>query len=104
MAEKIRDKAGVDGDGAELVDRAFGIGKHGMPLLAFNTLQSETERSEHHGLMQLMKGVFGTFRNTTAHVPKVKWPVSERDALDLLTMASYLHRRLDDCVRTPRIT
>lgn len=104
VAEKIRDKAGVDGDGAELVDRAFGIGKHGMPLLAFNTLQSETERSEHHGLMQLMKGVFGTFRNTTAHVPKVKWPVSERDALDLLTMASYLHRRLDDCVRTPRIT
>ena len=102
VAEKIREKAEIDGDGAVLIDRAFGSGKHGIPLLAFNSLQSETERNEHSGLMQLMKGVFGTFRNTTAHAPKVKWTISERDALDLLTMASYLHRRIDDCVRTPR--
>ena len=33
VADKIREKAEVDGDGFELVDRAFGIGKQGMPLL-----------------------------------------------------------------------
>ena len=102
VADKIRDKAGVDGDGSELVDRAFSIGKQGMPLLAFNSLQTETERSEHNGLMHLMKGMFGVFRNITGHAPKVKWPISEKDALDLLTIVSYLHRRLDDCIRTPR--
>jgi len=102
VADKIREKAEMDGDGQELVDRAFGIGQRGIPLLAFNSLQSETERSEHNGLMQLMKGMFGVFRNVTAHAPKVKWPISERDAMDLLTIASYLHRRLDGCVRTPR--
>jgi len=102
VADKIREKAEVDGDGSELVDRAFGIGKQGVPLLAFNSLQTETERSEHNGLMQLMKGMFGVFRNVTAHAPKVKWPISERDAVDLLTIASYLHRRLDSCFRTPR--
>ena len=104
VADKIREKAEVDGDGSELVDRAFGIGKQAMPLLAFNSLQTETERSEHIGLMQLMKGMFGGFRNVTAHAPKVKWPISEQDALDLLTIASYLHRRLDTCFRTPRPT
>ena len=102
VADKIRQKAEIDGDGSELVDHAFGIGKQGMPLLAFNSLQTEIERSEHNGLMQLTKGMFGVFRNVTAHAPKVKWNISEQDALDLLTIASYLHRRLDNCFRTPR--
>lgn len=102
VADKIRAKTGLSGDGAELVDQAFGLGKVGMPFLAFNSLRTETERSEHTGLMNLMKGVFGTFRNPTAHAPKISWNISEEDALDLLTMASFLHRRLDGAARTPR--
>jgi len=38
------------------VDIAFGLGKVGMPFLAFNSLQTDTERSEQSGLMNLMKG------------------------------------------------
>lgn len=45
----------------------------------------------------------GTFRNTTAHAPKIHWPINEQDALDILTLASLLHRRLDGAVRTPTI-
>ena len=33
----------------------------------------------------LLKGMFGTFRNVTAHAPKIAWPIDEQDALDLLT-------------------
>jgi uncharacterized protein (TIGR02391 family) len=102
VADKIKEKAGVEGDGSKLVDLAFGIGKQELPKLAFNSLRTETERSEHSGLMQLMKGMFGVFRNVTSHAPKVKWHISEQDALDLLTIASYLHRRLDTSVRTSR--
>jgi uncharacterized protein (TIGR02391 family) len=102
VADKVRAKTGLTSDGSELVDQAFGCGKVGMPFLAFNSLQSETERSEHTGLMNLMKGMFGAFRNVTAHAPKVSWPISEQDALDLLTIASLLHRRLDAAARTPR--
>jgi uncharacterized protein (TIGR02391 family) len=102
VADKIRTRSGLTGDGTELVDHAFGSGKIGMPFLAFNTLQSDTERSEQSGLMNLMKGMFGAFRNVTAHAPKVSWPVTEQDALDLLTIASFLHRRLDAAARTPR--
>jgi uncharacterized protein (TIGR02391 family) len=102
VADKIRTKTGLTGDGAELADAALAPGKAGMPFLAFNSLQTESEQSEQKGLLNLMKGMFGTFRNPTAHAPKISWNMTEQDALDLLTMASFCHRRLDNAVRTPR--
>ena len=100
IADKIRGKAGLVIDGAELVDKAFSVGN---PLLAINSLQTETEQSEQKGFANLLKGVFGTFRNVTAHAPKIKWPIDEQDALDLLTMVSYVHRRIDRAIKVPRI-
>ncbi len=100
VADKIREKSGLTTDGARLVDEAFGLGASNRPILAFNTLQTETEISEHRGLMNLLKGLFGTFRNTTAHAPKIKWTIKEQDAFDMLTFTSLLHRRLDEAVRT----
>lgn len=102
VADKIRAKTGLTGDGAELADDALALGKAGIPFLAFNSLRTDSEQSEQKGLLNLMKGLFGTFRNPTAHAPKVSWNMTEQDALDLLTIASFLHRRLDGSVRTPR--
>ena len=65
------------------------------PIIAFNALATDWERSEQIGLATLMKAVFGTYRNPTAHAPKVLWATSRREALDMLTLASMLHRRLD---------
>ncbi|MBC3789373.1 TIGR02391 family protein [Spirosoma utsteinense] len=100
VADKIRDKSGLTMDGADLVDKAFGLGQLKNPKLAFNTLTTESEESEHKGFMHLIKGLFGMFRNTTAHAPKIKWTIHEQDALDSLTLASMLHRTLDKCVKT----
>jgi len=99
IADKIRDKSGLSGDGSRLVEEAFG---GASPILAVNSLRTEPERSEQAGLLNLLKGLFGTFRNTTAHAPKISWPISEQDALDLLSLVSLLHRRLDACVQTHR--
>jgi len=96
VADKIRQKSGNNRDGAVLVDEVFALRKNRVPILAFNSLCTETERSEHTGIMNLLKGMFGTFRNVTAHAPKVSWPMSVDDALDLLSMASFLHRRIDN--------
>ena len=52
------------------------------------------------GLVNMMVGMFGAFRNVTAHGAKIEWPIDEQDALDLLTLTSLLHRRLDAAVRT----
>jgi uncharacterized protein (TIGR02391 family) len=100
VADKIREKTGLTSDGASLAEEAFGSN---TPLLAFNTLQTETEWSEQKGFMNLLKGLFGTFRNTTAHAPKIEWVINEQDALDMLSFTSLLHRRLDEAVKT-RVT
>jgi len=100
VAQKIRDKTGLTSDGSELVDEAFGMGKKAYPVLAFNSLSTDSEQSEHKGLMNFMKGFFGTFRNPTAHAPRIAWKLTEQDALDMMTVASLLHRRLDEAVKT----
>ncbi len=100
LAEKIRRKSGLTSDGAELATQAFSLGQSGIPVMAFNSLQTDTARSEQTGLMNLFIGLFGAFRNVTAHGPKILWDIGEKDALDLLTLVSLLHRRLDDAVLT----
>lgn len=100
VADKLRKRTSLTSDGALLVDEALSLGKAGHPRLAFNSLSNDSEKSEHSGLMNLIKGMFGAFRNTTAHAPRVHWPVSEQDALDILTTLSLIHRRLDSAVRT----
>ena len=91
LAQRIRDRAKVDGDGASLVDRVFSVDR---PILAFNSLQTESERSEHKGFAALLKGCFGAIRNPLAHDPKILWE-GEDDAADYLTLISLLHRKLD---------
>jgi uncharacterized protein (TIGR02391 family) len=98
VAEKIRQKTGLTSDGAQLVDEAFGV-KAG-PKLAFNSLQTDSETSEHTGLMNLIKGMFGVFRNPTAHAPRISWVITDQDAIDMLTTISMIHRRLDKAVLT----
>jgi len=96
LAQRIRDLAGVDADGVSLVDLVFSVER---PLLAFNTLQTETERSEHKGYAALLKGCFAAVRNPPAHVPRLLWQ-GEDDAADHLSLISLLHRKLDGCVET----
>lgn len=94
IAEKIRIKTNLTTDGAELVDQAFAY-KGKVPYLALNKLTNESEESEQKGFMNLLKGIFGTFRNTAAHAPKITWNIDEQDALDTLSMISLIHRKLD---------
>ena len=96
LAQRIRDMSGIQADGSALVDRVFSIEQ---PLLAFNTLRTETEKSEHKGFAALLKGCFAAVRNPLAHEPKILWE-GEDDAADYLSLISLLHRKLDDCVST----
>jgi len=102
VAEKIRLKTGLTSDGSNLVDEAFSF-KNNVPYLALNTLQTESEKSEQRGFMNLLKGLFGMFRNTTAHAPKITWRIDEQDALDILSLISLIHRRLDGAVEARKI-
>ena len=102
VAEKIRNKTDLTSDGSALVDEAFAF-KNKIPHLALSSLQTESEQSEQKGFANLLKGLFGTFRNTTAHAPKITWAIQEQDALDIMSMVSLVHRRLDDAIEAQKM-
>lgn len=100
VADKIRARTGLIDDGAALVDRAL-TGK--PPMLAINSLKTESEKSEQKGFANLLRGTFGMFRNTTAHEARIHWPMIKDDAEDLLSLVSLIHRRLDKAHMPPRV-
>ena len=96
LEQGIRDKSGVEGSGASLVDKVFLVNE---PILEFNMRRTETEQTQHKGFAALLKGCFAAVRNPLAHEPKIMWD-GEDDAADYFTLISLLHRKLDDCVAT----
>ncbi len=96
LAQRIREMTDIQLDGSALVDRVFSVDR---PLLAFNSLRTETEKSEHKGFAALLKGCFAAVRNPLAHEPKILWEGAD-DAADYLSLISLLHRKLDECVYT----
>jgi uncharacterized protein (TIGR02391 family) len=97
IADKLRSKTGLTDDGADLVDKAL---SGNPPLVAINSLGTKSERSEQSGFANLIKGTFGMFRNPVAHEARILWNMSKEDAEDLLTLASLIHRRLDNARKT----
>lgn len=95
LSERVRQMTGLDSDGHQLVQDALD-GKE--PMVALNSLRTDTERNEQRGISSIMKGVVSAFRNPLAHEPKILFHVAEADALDLLSTLSLVHRRLDAAV------
>lgn len=92
IADRLRKMTGLYADGNALIETTFSTTN---PLVKINNLVTDTDRSEHIGLCNLIKGIFGLIRNPTAHQPKIKFEISEEEALDILNTISYIHKRLD---------
>ena len=101
VAERIRLLSGLNGDGADLVSKAF-AGQ--QPVLTLGSLTTESEKSEQKGFANLLIGLFGAVRNPLAHAPKTNWPMSEQDALDILTLVSLIHRKLDGATKVAAVS
>jgi uncharacterized protein (TIGR02391 family) len=92
IADRLRQMTGVHTDGNLLADVVFSTAN---PLIRINLISNDTERSEHIGLCNLIKGLFGLIRNPTAHVPKIRFAINEEEPLDIMTTVSMVHKRLD---------
>ena len=97
--DKIRSRTGLTDDGGTLVDRAF---SGQSPMLVINSFKTDSEKSEQKGFANIIKGTFGMFRNPTAHEARIKWNMEEEDAVDLLSLVSLIHRKLDRAKMPPR--
>lgn len=99
LCDRVKNMSGLTLDGAELFNTAFSLKD---PYLAFNSLRTSSEKNQQNGLKEMLCGVMHMVRNVTAHELRIRWDVNEKDAVDILTQISYLHRLLDDCVVVPR--
>lgn len=98
LAERVRQITGLTSDGGTLFQTAFAKND---PYLFFNSMQTDSEKSEFIGLKELMEAIFHLVRNPAAHTPKINWKVDEARALDVLTLISFAHKYLDECHKMP---
>ncbi len=91
---RIRQLSLINTDGIQLVQYVFN-----HPVLVINSFQSKQEKDEQKGFEAILEGLCNMFRNPEAHQPKIEWPVGEQDALEILSLISYCHRRLDKARR-----
>jgi len=91
LFQRIRELSGSKEDGNRLIEFVFS----NNPVLIINNFITKSEKDEHAGFANLLKGLCGMFRNPEAHEPKVLWNLEEQDALEILGIISYCHRRLD---------
>lgn len=92
IQEELKVPGGVfgDRDGADLMRFVF---SRNNPVLAFNALADETDRSEQEGLMHLFEGgVMLALRNPRAHALLDDSPEM---ALEYIAFISMLAKRLD---------
>jgi uncharacterized protein (TIGR02391 family) len=102
IAVRLRAMTGSTLDGSRLVDQLLETGTMSLPVLAFTSLTTDTDRNVHRGMAFMIRGLFSAFRNPTAHEAKILRPVDEQDATDLLTTVSMMHRALDRAALTGR--
>ena len=84
-----------DLSGTDLMQTVFSVKN---PILAFNSLQSDSDKSEQMGMMFLYAGAMLALRNPRAH------EIVEDDpekALELIAFLSFLAKSLDKAKRNP---
>ncbi|MEI7591209.1 MAG: TIGR02391 family protein [Deltaproteobacteria bacterium] len=100
VAERLRQLGSYTSDGADLVDDCFGLGKDKKPMLAFNTLQTPSDESEHKGFGNFCKGFFSMYRNPKAHNPKILDDTQLSQMTEVLVVATIIHNKLDNTYKT----
>ncbi len=90
---EVKDLTGLNEDGKKLMGTAFGNGRDG-PRLRLNRGITQSEKDEQEGFTLIFMGAMQGIRNPKAH-DEIRDLEHDR-ALEYLTMASLLMRRLDD--------
>ena len=81
-------------DGDNLFGWAF---KDDAPQLQMSDLTTRTRKNEQKGFSLIAKGSYQGFRNPSSHDDE--WgPTEDNEVLELLSIASFLHRCIDRCI------
>ena len=86
----VKEKSGLAADGASLMTSVFSAN---APILNFNSFQTQSERDEQLGYMQIFAGVMSGIRNPRAHEHDIM--DDPETALEMLIIANHLMRKLE---------
>ena len=93
IPDRLRTMTGLRSDGATLVNAT--LFPKTNPLVAINDGTDDTDHSEQGGFGNLILGLLGMYRNTTAHPARISRHVTDEELLEAFTTISMVHRRLD---------
>ena len=69
-------------------------------IMAFNTLRTPSEESEHKGFSNFIKVFFSMYRNPKAHTPRMTEDTQLSAMIEVLVVASIIHNKLDITYKT----
>lgn len=87
----VQKKSCIDNHGSKLMSAALSL----KGPLKLNTQTTKTEINEQYGIMHLCIGLISAIRNSGAHEPELDWPISQEDALDILSLLNFLWKKID---------
>lgn len=64
LTDTIRNKTGLEGDGASLIGQAFGGDD---PRIKLNKLQTDSEKDIQKGIQEILRGIYSGVRNPRSH-------------------------------------
>lgn len=84
LGDLIRNKSGLESDGANLIGQAFGGDN---PKIKINKLQTESEKNIQKGIEQILRGLYQAIRNPRSHD---KLDDNQIDADSIIHFINYL--------------
>lgn len=90
LTDTIRNKTGLEGDGASLIGQAFGGDN---PRIKLNKLQTDSDKDVQRGIQDILRGVYTAIRNPRSH----ESVVDEKETADsIIVFINYLLSLIDN--------
>ena len=89
LTDTIRNKRGLEGDGASLIGQAFGGDD---PRIKLNKLQTDSEKDIQKGIQDILRGIYTGIRNPRSHDSMA----DDKQSTDaIIIFINYLLRLID---------
>lgn len=95
LMEKLKAKTGLRIEGPSVAEHALAFSPDRKPQLILNDFSSDKDYAEQFSLMCMLKALFLMFQDEQTKAFRPAWEMNFEDALDLLSLISFFHRKIE---------